>query len=71
MDTQKLIHRLRELQEENDNYYETITYLKDVIEGLENELDELQDWNEYLEHQNNQLKHKLDELNPTNQLDPN
>ena len=71
MDTQKLIHRLRELQEENDNYYETITYLKDVIEGLENELDELQNWNEYLEHQNNQLKHKLDELNPTNQLDPN
>ena len=64
MDTQKLIHRLRELQEENDDFYETITYLKDVIEQLQEENDELQDWNEYIEQQNVKLSRRLNRLNP-------
>ncbi len=69
IDTQKLLHRIQELREENDDFYETIIYLKDVIEGLKDELEELEDWNEYLEHQNSKLQYKLDELDPTNYMD--
>lgn len=57
-DIQKLLRRIQELQEENDDFYETIMYQKDVIEGLEDEMDELQDWNEYLERQNSELNRR-------------